>query len=262
MEEKDNRYHAPALDKGLDILEYLSSQTALQSQTEIGAALNKSPNEIYRMLMCLESRGYILRDEYSSKYKLSLKMYHLSHRHSPIEELRRVAQPPMEELSQCIRQSCHLSIMHREEVMVMISVKSPEPISLFVEEGNLFPLTLTASGKVLLAYMEEPEQKRLVRNSKNLQKLTSRQLSEFTYTLKKIRQQGYYVIASDLAEGILDVSVPIGNSTSGIIACLTVSSLVKPNANKDIQNEKILREAFDCSKKIEMRMGLKASVVV
>lgn len=256
MEEKDNRYHAPALDKGLNILEYLSSQIAPQSQTEISAALNKSPNEIYRMLMCLESRGYILRDEYSSKYKLSLKMYHLSHRHSPIEELRSVAQHPMEELSQCIRQSCHLSIMHREEVMVMISIKSPEPISLFVEEGNLFPLTLTASGKVLLAYMEEAEQKRLIRNSKNFQKFTARQLSEFTYTLKKIRQQGFYVIASDLAEGVLDVSVPIGNAGSGIIACLTVSSLIRPNQNKDMQKEKILRETFDCSRKIEKRMGM------
>jgi DNA-binding IclR family transcriptional regulator len=262
MEEKDNRYHAPALDKGLDILEYLASQSVPQSQTEIGTALEKSPNEIYRMLMCLESRGYILRDEHSSKYKLSLKMYHLSHRHSPIEELRRAAQHPMEELAQSIRQSCHLSILYHEEVMVMISIKSPDPISLFVEEGNLFPLSLTASGKVLMAFMEETEQKRLIRNSKSLQKFTTRQLSEFASTLKKIRQQRFYVVSSDLAEGIVDIAVPIGNTESGVTTCLTVSSLVKPKANKGIQNERILSETFSCSKKIEKRMGMITAINV
>jgi DNA-binding IclR family transcriptional regulator len=256
MEVKENKYGAPALEKGLDILEYLAAQSAPQSQTEIGAALDKSPNEIYRMLMCLENRGYILRDEYSSKYKLSLKLYHLSHRHSPIEELRNVAQFPMEELSKSTQQSCHLSILHMEEVMVMISVKSPHPISLFVEQGNLFPLALTASGKVLLAYMDEPEQKRMVKKDKILQKLSTKEAAAFVATLKKIRKDGYYIVPSDLAEGIVDISVPMGNSENGIIACLTISSLIRPKENKSAQNERILNEALNCSRKIEKRMGM------
>ncbi|HET8830326.1 MAG TPA: helix-turn-helix domain-containing protein, partial [Pelobium sp.] len=85
--EPKTKYQAPALEKGLDILEYLSSQSVPVSQTEIAGNLNKSSNEIYRMLVCLEDRGYIIRDQVSSKYKLSLKLYHLSHQHSVVDEL-------------------------------------------------------------------------------------------------------------------------------------------------------------------------------
>ena len=45
------QYHAPALDKGLDILEILSANVASQSPVEIASGINRSSNEIYRMLM-------------------------------------------------------------------------------------------------------------------------------------------------------------------------------------------------------------------
>ena len=76
MSEKESKYQAPALDKGLDILEYLASQSVPLSQTDIATGIDKSPNEIYRMLMSLEGRGYIIRDEISGKYRLSLKLFY------------------------------------------------------------------------------------------------------------------------------------------------------------------------------------------
>lgn len=48
------KYHALALDKGLDILEFLSARIASQSQQEIAKGINRSANEIYRMLICLD----------------------------------------------------------------------------------------------------------------------------------------------------------------------------------------------------------------
>lgn len=51
------KYQSPALDKGLDILEYLSLNDTPQSQTEISHGTQKKPNQIYRMLVCLEERG-------------------------------------------------------------------------------------------------------------------------------------------------------------------------------------------------------------
>ena len=49
-------YSAPALDKGLDILELLSSSDNGLTQAEIASRLNKSVNEIYRMLSTLRHR--------------------------------------------------------------------------------------------------------------------------------------------------------------------------------------------------------------
>lgn len=251
----DNKYQAPALDKGLDILEHLSSQSIPLSQTEIATGIDKSPNEIYRMLMSLESRGYILRDEVSGKYRLSLKLFHLSHRHSPVDELRKASQYPLEELANTIMQSCHLSILYMNQVMVILHAKSPGPIALSIEEGNLFPLLLTASGKLLLSYLPDAEQTVILKNNATFQTFTDKEQSKFIKSLKEIQDKGGYIRTSDLAAGVVDISVPIGKSNNGVIACLTVSSLTALNVNKDIDNEGILAEAIKCAEKIEQRIG-------
>lgn len=254
MKEKESKYNAPALDKGLDILEYLSSQSTPQSQTDIAAGIDKTANEIYRMLTTLESRGYILRDEISGKYRLSLKLYHLSHRHSPIDELRRAAQYPIEELAHQIRQSCHMSILYMSKVLVILHAKSPEPIALSVEEGNTFPLSLTASGKVFLAYMSESVLKESLQVS-NADELNTSQKKIFFETLEKIKTEGYYIKRSELAEGVVDIAVPVSISAQGVTACLTVSRLTTLNMNKGIENEEILAEALKCAEKIRTRIG-------
>lgn len=257
MDEKESKYQAPALDKGLDILEYLSAQSIPLSQTEIALGIEKTPNEIYRMLMSLESRGYILRDEVSGKYRLSLKLFYLSHRHSPVDELRKAAQFPLEELANSVRQSCHLSILYMNQVMVVIHAKSPGPIALSIEEGNLFPLPLTASGKVLLAYMNEAERKRTLKANIIFKKHPKEWQEEFLESLEEIRLNGAYLKNSDLAAGVTDISVPVGvQRDNGVIACLTISMLNALNNDKLITNEEILAEANKCVKKIEKRIGL------
>ena len=257
MNEKESKYQAPALDKGLDILEYLSAQSIPLSQTEIAIGIEKTPNEIYRMLMSLESRGYILRDEVSGKYRLSLKLFYLSHRHSPIDELRKAAQFPLEELANSIRQSCHLSILYMNQVMVIIHAKSPGPIALSIEEGNLFPLPLTASGKVLLAYMSDDERNTTLKNNTIFKKYAKPQQEDFLSSLTDIQQTGSYFKNSDSVSGVTDLSVPIGiNGNNGIIACLTISMLNALNVDQTIANDVILSEAYKCVKKIEQRIGV------
>ncbi|WP_316739498.1 IclR family transcriptional regulator [Pedobacter aquatilis] len=257
MKENESKYQAPALDKGLDILEYLSAQSVPLSQTEIATGIEKTPNEIYRMLMSLESRGYILRDEVSGKYRLSLKLFYLSHRHSPMDELRKAAQFPLEELANTIRQSCHVSILYMNQVMVIIHAKSPGPIALSIEEGNLFPLPLTASGKVLLAYMPENERSTVLKNNAIFKKYPKPQQEDFLNSLTDIQQTGSYFKNSDSVSGVTDISVPIGiASNNGIIACLTISMLNALNADKAIENDVILEEAYKCVKKIEQRIGV------
>ena len=56
-------YTAPALEKGLDILELLSSSEEGLTQAEIASKLNKSVNEIYRMISTLKQREYVDFDE-------------------------------------------------------------------------------------------------------------------------------------------------------------------------------------------------------
>jgi len=56
---KVSRYPTPALEKGLDILELFASEPAGLTKSEVARRLDRTVSEVFRMLVCLEERGYI-----------------------------------------------------------------------------------------------------------------------------------------------------------------------------------------------------------
>jgi DNA-binding IclR family transcriptional regulator len=255
VEEKVSKYQTPALEKGLDILEYLSQRAEPLTQTEIAHGINKNPNEIYRMLVCLEERGYLMREEHSAKYMLSLKLYNLSHRHSPVDDLRRASQYPMQKLAVSLKQSCHLSVLYNDQLMVICQAKSPSPIALSIEEGSLFPLVLTASGRTLLAFLAEDERLNILNRIPLYKSYSARKQKAFLQSLEEIREKGVYVSTSELSKGVTDIVAPIGNLETGVLACLAVSMLTT-EYDENFTSEEIIAEVQQCVKNILGRLGM------
>ena len=117
MDKKN--YSAPALDKGLDILELLAVSSTGLTQAEIAEHLNKSVNEIYRMLNTLKVRNYLEFDSSTDSYKLSYKLLNLSASFNPTKTLLQKATPIMRELTTLIGQSIHLSIYTAGKLLVI-----------------------------------------------------------------------------------------------------------------------------------------------
>ncbi len=217
------KYSAPALDKGLDILEYLADQGIPLAQLEIAQGINKTPSELYRMLMRLEERGYIIRSSNSGKYRLSLKMYNLSHRHTPFDELKRVARYPMQLLAEKTRQSCHLSIMDKEQLLVVLQAHSPNPVSLSISEGTHFPLSMTTSGKVLLSRFSEEKRNNILARDSHYKKWNREKKEEIRKVVHEAQEKGFLFLNSELTKGINDLAIPIGLYDSELNAVLGVS---------------------------------------
>jgi DNA-binding IclR family transcriptional regulator len=147
-------YHVPALEKGLDILECLAAQGVPLTQAQVARALGRRPTELFRMLTALERRGYIQRDPLSGAYRLTMRLYELGHAHSPYDGLLRAAERPMRALTEEVRESCHLSVIHRGQLFLLAEEQSPTRVRLSVEVGSSFPLLNAASGRLLLAYLD------------------------------------------------------------------------------------------------------------
>ena len=92
-------YSAPALEKGLDILELLADSPAGLTQNQIAAQLGRSASELFRMVEVLERRSYVGRIAQSSAYQLTLKMFELAHRQPPVKRLLETALPRMQALA-------------------------------------------------------------------------------------------------------------------------------------------------------------------
>jgi len=152
MAAKQPDYSVPAVDKALDVLEVLADREGGMTQTELAEASGRSVGQIFRVLVALEARGWIIRDR-AGLYSLSMAPFDLAHRHAPLRGLLVAATPFMRELATELRQSCNLAVLDAGAVRVVAQVESPADFGYRVRVGAAFPLA-SATGTVLVAGAE------------------------------------------------------------------------------------------------------------
>jgi len=150
----EDNYQAPALKKGLEVLEFLSGQPEPHAVSELARALGKSRNEIYRMVIELERLGYLARTD-SDRFSVTRKLFDIAMRAPPQRNLLAKALPVMEQLSEKTFQSCHLTVASGTDMVVVARVESPDVLGFAVRVGYRRPLNQSASGRVLFAYQTD-----------------------------------------------------------------------------------------------------------
>lgn len=225
MLPETRRYGAPALDKGLDILEHLANEMAPLSQLELARALGRTPSEIYRMLMCLEERGYVMREEGSGKFRLTLRLYELSHRQNSTTLLRKAARLPMERLAEAVGQACHLSVIHGPNLLVLMERMPSCQVCLAVGEGSRIPLLRTTSGMLLLANWSESSRTAFLLQLDDFTGATKAGRDKLLGKFSELHGATHHHSPSAMTEGVSDISVPVGVPGSEVAGALVISYL-------------------------------------
>jgi DNA-binding IclR family transcriptional regulator len=225
-----DRYRAPALDKGLDILEVLAVQPRGLTRAEIVKALGLGPSQIYRMLERLVARGYVARIE-GDRYALTLRLFLLGTRHPPLRRLVAQAQPLMDDFARETRQSCHL-VMPEHGKGVMVAQASPYNHWEFrARVGAELDLFTTGSGLTLLA-CQDPRRLTETLGQWGIADAGAR-LAAAADDLAAVRMRGYRVAPSRQARGVTDLSVPILGPSGDAAAALTCAYVVHPEDADD-----------------------------
>jgi DNA-binding IclR family transcriptional regulator len=219
------RYTAPALEKGLDILELLASVSEALTHSEIASRLDRTINEVFRMLVCLEERGYISRTGADERYQLTLKLFEIVHHHHPLQRLIALARPLVHRVASDTGQSCHLAMLNHAEVVIVAQFDAPGNMGFSVRLGANVDLLNTASGHVILAFQSDEVRARALaawrmRSRKPIPSGLYRHLSQ-------IRRRGYEELASYLVHGVVNISYPILNQHGEAIAAITVPFLAR-----------------------------------
>lgn len=217
-EGRDERYRAPALDKGLDILELLAATDEALSQAEISKALGRSPNEIYRMLDRLVRRDYVRRTS-GDRYELTLKIFELGHQRPPMRRLVSQATPVLRRFALKAEQACHLVIQDRNVLVVVAQVDGPGYWNVSVRIGSRISLVNTGSGHVFLAFATA-EERTLMLEEQDLG-APAKMPKGLVERFETVREQGYERMPSAQVAGVTNLSVPIFGPLGSVIAVLT-----------------------------------------
>lgn len=115
-------YSAPAVDRTLDILEFMALHPRPYGATELSRCLNIPINSVFRILKRLTDRDYTIQDPFSDGYQLSTKVFSLGMSLYTRFELRQRARPHMEWLCRETEETCQLQIPHGDMVLVLDTV--------------------------------------------------------------------------------------------------------------------------------------------
>ena len=219
----DWRYTTPALEKGLDALELFASESDGLTKTEVARRMGRTISEVFRVLICLEKRGYIARFGDDERYLLTLQLFKLAYSHPPIERLATEALPIMDKVARQTGQSCHLGVLDGDRVVIIAQVNAPQRSGFYVKSGGIGDLMRSTTGQVILAHQTMEASSRAINlwhkhNGSSLPHDLPRQLS-------RIRQRGFDQRQSYEVEGVINISFPILDDRGCAVAAISVPFL-------------------------------------
>ena len=243
---KRKTYSAPALEKGLDILELLASTPDSASLSEIAGQLGRSIGEIFRMLAVLEQRHYVAPAASSEKFQLTMKLFQLAHMHLPINRLVNAATAPMRRLAHQTGQSCHLVVLDGAHMRVIARQESFADLSFSVRVGTQVPVFQSCSGNVLYAFSSHAARDG-VRDRCEREGGATLDGDAIEKRAAEIRQQGFFETPSAQTLGITDIGCPVFDHGGDIIAALSIPFINRttddPQADRTAARAELARTA-------------------
>lgn len=231
-------YKAPALEKGLDILEFLSASNSPQTLSEVALGLKRTSSQIFRMLLVLERRGYVFRDQGSGKYDLSLKLYSIARSHHYLDLLLKSSRRPMKDLGEQLCESCYLAVLDGKDLLILAATPAPGPLLVHVKLGGRMPWGDSTSGRLLAAFMAADQRRR--------------QLGVGTTAeLREIAARGWIAERSPTHPGVRTLAVPV-RLPAGWVALGIVSIEAR---NQPLWTEEIVAACRKAAARISEAMG-------
>lgn len=248
-DSKDQNYRAPALDKGLDIIELLALQPRGMTRAEIVKTLGKSHSEIYRMLERLVARNYVNRSFEGDRYALTMKLFHLATAHPPLRRLVAHVQPLMDDFASRSMQSIHLVVADKGHAHVVARASSSAAWEFRLRVGALLGFLDTSSGQTLLAFQDDERVAQLLASASDVRRGIPAEIEE---DLTTIRKNGYRIGASQQLAGVTDISVPVQSAKAQTVAVLTCPFLPRiekcPIGTELLNRDDVLKLLLDTAK--------------
>ena len=213
------KYRAPALEKGLAILELLAVQKRPLVLKDISRLLGRSSSEIFRMMQVLVDCGYIVSADDSEGYLLSNKLFALGMAQPPTSTLNELALPVMRQLSISTGQSCHLVVVSGDQIVIISRVEKPGDLGFSVRVGYRRELHHSTSGAVLVAFMSEADREGWLAALRHSAKPT--EVKDFVSRVAIAQKRGYTTRESEYVSGVTDIAAPILRQ-GHIAAALTI----------------------------------------
>lgn len=245
-------YAAPALEKGLDILELLAEVGEPLSTRVIAERLQRSKSEIFRMVFVLQQRGYLVREAGTDRLALSRRLFDLGIRTPGGRQLTSVVLPLMERFSEESGQAAHLVVLSRAQTVVLATTSGHLDATVTVRPGYGRPALDANSGLLILAFQPEARRRSLMRDADPAEqaRLDTPEIAE---TFAGIVAQGHRIAPSRDILAVTDIVCPVVGPGGHAQAAILVPCLQRHGVKTD--EKAILTALKACCHEVGLRLA-------
>ena len=212
-----------AIARGFDVVKAFAPHRPAMTLSEVAAAAGLARPTARRILMTLESLGYVRAA--GGAFTLTPRVLELGLTYVQALGLWDVARPHMERLVARTNESTSIAQLDGSDIVYVARVAVPKIIALRVAIGTRFPAPPTSLGKVLLASLPGDELDRVLAEPSRagVRARWQPDRSELDAALRDVRAKGWALTDEQLAPGIRSVAAPLRDGTGRVIAAMNVT---------------------------------------
>lgn len=253
--DDESIYKVPNLEKGLTIIELLSSRIDGLTFAEIQNHVNVAKTTAYRILSTLVRRDYLEFDEATKRYSISKKILAIGLSSIKEHNLTEIVLPEMQFLRDEIGESVFFGVLSNDGIVLIERSVGTHAFCFNIAPGNVITAPGSAPYKAMIAFMPKEQRNRLLNKMKfvkfNENTITTRK--GYEEEIKRVKKQGFALDLEEELYGVICLSVPILNYSGVPCGCLWTSG---PKDRLNSEELKRVGEIFlRYSKVISSKLG-------
>ena len=251
----ESKRFVSSLRKGLLLIDSFLPENRELALSEIARSNDMNLGTAHRYVLTLKKLGYITQNLESKKYRLTPKLISMGFSILRGMDLRSRVVPYMLQLIKEFDTNAQCAVLDGDEIIYIERVSFRNVVNLDLSAGSRLPAYCTAMGKAMLAFLDDRERKRIVKQM-NLDPLTPYTITDRKKLLQELeltRQRGYAINNQELTAGLRTIAAPIFNAGHTVEAALGLSYPVYRVEGNDLE-ETYARRLLEISKKVAIEL--------
>ncbi|MBX6396176.1 MAG: IclR family transcriptional regulator [Alicyclobacillaceae bacterium] len=195
--------------------------------TEIAKLTQLPKSTVYKLVATLCAEGFLEKNPVTGRYRPAVQLFEMSQMVLHRIQLTEEALPFMRALAQQSGETVLLSLYENGEVIWILKIEGTYALKVYSEVGRRNPVYAAASGKAMMAFMEQEELERLFSLPwRPLTPKTNVDKAAIRKELEDIRRVGYATQFEEIDEGIASIAAPIFDHLGRPVAAVVVAGAV------------------------------------
>lgn len=242
-----SEYYNQSIKKAIQIMTLFCGQEKELSLAEICRSTDLHKSIVYRILVTLESEGWLVRSYTTNKYMLGMKLLSFSSAILDNMVIKEIALPVMKRLSHATGETVVLA-MYSDGVAICIEkIESENRVKISSQVGKSYPLHVGATGLSVLMGIPEDLQREILfkKPLESFLPTTETDPEKVIEMLAKAQEDNYIVSKGMKDPGVFAVGVPLTFPQEKIYMGMSVAG---PEFRLDEQKLKFIIEELQNAK--------------